>query len=225
MFLELACFSLKEALKAKDLGVHRIEFCRDYNLGGVTPDVKDFEKLRKAIPHIPIHVMIRIRGGNFLYSEEELMTMVNQTKMFLDLGADGFVFGALLLNQEGGQYDIDLRACKKILAAAQKNHCVFHRAFDEVGDTAKATRELVSMGFSAILTSGGAQTAADNVNYLIDLQKVNQQIEIIAGGGLRSTNVHVFKDTLLHWIHSAAWDRGIGMMDQMEVLDILKAIR
>lgn len=224
MFLELACFSLKDALKAKDLGVHRIEFCRDYNLGGITPDTNDFKKLRKATPNLPIHVMIRLRGGNFLYSDEELMTMVNQISTFRDLGVDGFVFGALLSKFEGAQQSIDRKACKKLMAAAKNKPCVFHRAFDEVGHIETAMSELIYMGFSAILSSGGTHIAADNVNHLIDLQNANQQIEIIVGGGVRSSNVCVFKDTSITWLHSAAWDKDLMTMDQVEVLDILKAI-
>ena len=92
--LEIACFDKESAIIAAKAGADRIEFCAGLDVGGITPSLQDFLELKKEIA-IPIFVMIRARGGNFCYNNEEFQLMKNQLLEFKKEGADGFVFGIL----------------------------------------------------------------------------------------------------------------------------------
>jgi copper homeostasis protein len=225
MFLELACFSLEDAIVAAELGVHRIEFCQNYEIGGITPVAKDFKLLRAAFPKLPIHVMIRARGGDFFYSKDELAIMEEQLKTFLDLGADGFVFGALKPIKTSMPCDVDLEACELLIDAAKHKPCVFHRAIDEVANVYEAITTLSALGFQGVLTSGATPVAAESANQLSDLQKVHQKLDIIAGGGVRSSNAYELLNTSLRWIHSAAWHKEQKRMNEAEALLLLDYVK
>jgi len=219
--LEIACFSLKDALCAAELSVARIEFCEDYNTGGITPSLDDFTQLREKFPELPIHVMIRPRAGNFVHSADEIELMVEQIEAFRKLGADGFVFG--VLKEIGG---INISACKRLISAAQSKPCVFHRAFDELSDPFKALDELIEFGFSSVLSSGGPTTALDGFDVLKKLHtQAQNRIQIVAGGGVRSSNIETLLASDLEWFHSAAWDKGKQFLDGQEIVEMHKQIQ
>lgn len=216
--LELACFSLPDALGAAALGVDRIEFCEDYSSGGLTPNFEQFSILRTQYPKLPIHVMIRTRPGSFVHTEEEIELMCLQIKKLRTLGADGFVFGVLNKNHE-----INSHACLRLILAAAGKPCVFHRAFDELLDPTQALEDLISLGFFGVLSSGGPTTALDGLEVLNKLyNQAKHRIQVIAGGGIRSANLQQLISSDLEWFHSAAWDKEQRLMDAGEIAEMLQ---
>lgn len=219
--LETACFSLKDALRAAELGAHRIEFCEDYNTGGITPSLSDFKILREQFPNIPIHVMVRPRAGSFVHNNSEIQLMQQQITSFNDLGADGFVFG--ILNE---QNQINRSACQQLISIANGKPCVFHRAFDLLPNAFTALEELIELGFSGVLSSGSPTTAIAGLDTLKSLHlQAQNRIQIVAGGGIRANNIAPLIDLDLQWFHSAAWDKEQQLLDEQELVEILKKIQ
>lgn len=180
--LEIACFNLLSARIAAQAGADRIEFCANYSAGGITPSTNDFSELRKEYTK-PIYVMIRPRAGDFVYTKSEIAQMIADIQCFAQLGADGFVFGALLPNQ-----GIDFRNNARLIEATEGLPATFHRAIDLCSTLGDALKQLETLKFTSILSSGGGKTALEGVNALLWMQK-NCGLEIIAGGGLRSSNI------------------------------------
>jgi copper homeostasis protein len=198
--LEVACFSLKSALNAIEGGADRIELCTDYSSGGITPPLEIFLELRKSTTK-PIFVMIRPRPGSFIHSESEIEIMNQDIENFKEAGADGFVFGLLTKDLE-----IDIPASRHLIEKAEGLPCTFHRAFDLLTNPAKAVEKIINFGFSSILTSGGKATALDGAQEIRKLIKIaNSHINIIPGGGIRSTNIKIIKEIVQsEFYHSAA---------------------
>jgi copper homeostasis protein len=201
-FLEIACFNPQSAVIATNNGASRIELCKDAHLGGTTPLLSDFQAL-KSQATIPIYVMIRSRGGNFIVSDQELIQMSRSVKEFDDAGADGFVFG--MLDEENR---VDQERCLDLMWITRGKPCTFHRAFDEIPpDLMEHELEvLVEAGFKAVLTSGGETDAVRGKERLKTLvEKAGNRIEVVVGGGVRSENVEELKGTTgARWFHSSA---------------------
>jgi copper homeostasis protein len=215
--LEIACFNLDSAKIAAQAAADRIEFCTDYSLGGITPSKSDFSKLRSLYSG-PIYVMIRLRGGDFVYTETELSQMQEDINVFSKLGADGFVFGAL--TADGW---INLEANGQLLAATSGLPCTFHRAFDSCTNQQEALSRLESLGFNNILSSGGMKTALDGIENLRSAQK-NTTLNIIAGGGIRSkTIVTLAKEFDTEFYHSSGIING-DIADATEITALKKAL-
>lgn len=214
--LEVACFDLQSAKTAADAGADRIEFAADYSSGGVTPDPDDFRELR-TYTQIPVYILIRLRGGNFHYSADEIFAMKKSIIEFTDLGADGFVFGCL-----DGENEIDKHANTILLQTAQPLPCTFHRAFDRVEDQKSALKKIIDMGFSSILTSGGENNALAGARHLARLNKESAGlIEIMAGGGIRAENISELRK--IHdarWYHSACITESSGKADKNEIIKL-----
>lgn len=215
--LEIACFNLESAKIAAQAGADRIEFCADYSLGGITPSKTDFSELR-AFYSAPIYVMIRARGSDFVYTETELRQMQEDINAFGKLGADGFVFGALTID---GQ--VDLVANAQLLAATTGLSCTFHRAFDSCINQHEALNRLETLGFKNILSSGGMKTALEGIENLRSTKK-NTKLNIIAGGGIRSSNILALaKQFDTEFYHSSGILNG-DMADAAEITALKKAI-
>ena len=215
--LEIACFNLSSAKIAAHAGADRIEFCADYTLGGITPSQTDFSDLR-CLYSRPIYVMIRPRGGDFVYTDTELSQMQEDINAFSKLGADGFVFGTLTVD---GQ--VDLAANGQLLAATSGLPCTFHRAFDSCKNQQEALSRLKTIGFSSILSSGGMKTALDGIENLRSAQK-NTTLNIIAGGGIRSsTIVALARQFETEFYHSSGIISG-DIADATEITALKKAL-
>ena len=187
--LEIACFEKESAIIAAKAGADRIEFCAGLDVGGITPSLSDFLELKKEIT-IPVFVMIRTRGGNFCYNNEEFQLMENQLLEFKKEGADGFVFGILDENSE-----VNLVQNKELVALAEGLPCTFHRAFDRVNHYQKSLEEVISCGFKTILTSGTKPNVTEGKEILKNLVELaNNRIDILCGGGLRSFNITEIKN-------------------------------
>jgi copper homeostasis protein len=198
--LEIACFNMESAIIAQQAGANRIEFCADMNAGGVTPKLEEFILLKTKI-HIPIFVMIRPKGGNFIYSKEEFEQMKKDILHFKNADANGFVFGILTENKE-----VNTIQNKALVELANPLPCSFHRAFDEINDQMEALDSIIECGFRTILTSGNAKNAMEGLSSLKALAlKANNKICIMPGGGVRANHIEILKENIrTNWFHSSA---------------------
>ncbi|ASW74187.1 copper homeostasis protein [Chryseobacterium piperi] len=198
--IEIACFNPQSAMIAFENGADRIELCDGLSEGGTTPDFKTAQQLREKI-NIPIFVMIRPRGGNFTYSEKEFETMKEDLKQLKSLNIDGFVFGIL------DEYDeVNMEQNKTLVELAAPLPCTFHRAFDRANGLESSLEKVIDCGFKTILTSGQKPNVAEgkeNLKKLVEL--AGGKIEILVGGGLRSSNIQDLRDfTKAGYFHSSA---------------------
>lgn len=182
--LEIACFEITSAETALRSVADRIEFCSEQQQGGLTPNIEEFRYL-KSVYRKPIYVMIRPKGGSFIYTDSEFELMKSEIINFKNSGADGFVFGIL---KSGNTVDIDKN--RILLELAGDVPCTFHRAVDRTPDLEKAVEELIDLGFKVVLTSGGKNSAMEGIENLKKLtEKYSNRIDILIGGGVRSGNI------------------------------------
>lgn len=215
--LEIACFDLASALIAAESGANRIEFCADYSIGGVTPDLHETKELLSKVK-IPVFVMLRIRAG-FHSQKGDLEIYLKQVNDFRSIGINGFVIG--FLNDDN---TIDETLNLELLNHIHPLPCTFHRAVDYTPDYFQSMEWLKKKGFDRVLTSGGPGNAFD---YLPNLKKANElfgkEMVILPGGGIRSNNVAELKQTTgCNEFHSAAMINGI--VDTNEIKQLLAVI-
>ena len=212
--LEIACFNLTSALIAQENGAGRVELCDGFEVGGTTPSLETIIKAKDFLT-IDLYVMIRPRGGNFVYTDVEFEEMKTSIVALKTQKVNGFVFGIL---NEGKT--INVTQNKALVDLAQPFSCTFHRAFDEVSDAFKSLEEIIDCGFTTILTSGQAQNVTDGANRLAELvTKANNRIVIMPGGGLRSSNIgFIQQGTKANWFHSSAITEGNGVANSNEIM-------
>ena len=198
--LEIACFNLKSALIAQENGADRVELCANMKEGGTTPDFKIAEQARKELD-IDLNIMIRPRGGDFVYSNTEFEQMKSEIVALKKLNIDGFVFG--ILDREG---NVNMDQNQELVALADPIPCTFHRAFDVVNNMYQSLENVIECGFKTILTSGQKENVVEGITILAELvKKANNRIVIMPGGGLRSTNIGLLKEkTNATFYHSSA---------------------
>jgi|UniRef100_UPI0040482CED copper homeostasis protein len=190
MLLEAPVFNLQASLEAAQLGIDRLELCANFPEGGETPSAGMLRFLKREID-IPIFVMIRPRGGNFVYSPKELLVMKQDIQLLGDLGADGFVFGAL-----DAQGSVNESACESLLRAAESKPCTFHRAFDASADLTGSLEKIIQLGFHRVLTSGGENSIEEGLPQVMALlEQAKERIIILPGGGLKVTHVSRLKES------------------------------
>jgi copper homeostasis protein len=184
MQLEVAVDSLDRALAAERAGAHRLELCADLQSGGLTPGIELIRQARAAV-RIPIHVMVRPRPGDFVYSGAEFAEMKLSIEAIAAENIEGIVTGVLLPD---GQ--VDVPRTRELVALASPMQVTFHRAFDQTPDLAAALESVVLTGAHRILTSGGAANAETGAPILrsLTLQAANR-VTILLGGGLHPGNI------------------------------------
>lgn len=181
--LEACVGNYKEGKKAFELGADRIELCDNLLEGGTTPSYGTILQCKEDID-IDINVIIRPRGGNFVYSKEELDIMKNDILLCKKLGVSGVVFGFL---KEDNTLDFELT--KEFVEFASPLSVTFHMAFDEIEDKFKALDNLISIGVDRVLTKGGEGNAYKNKDILKDLVRYSKdKIIILIGGGVTKEN-------------------------------------
>jgi len=219
--VEIACFNLESALIAQKYGADRIELCADMLVGGTTPTIETIQQARKNLS-IDLYVMIRPRGGNFVYSETEFEQMKSEIETIKKLGVNGFVFGILKEDKT-----INLEQNKVLVELAKPFSCTFHRAFDAVSNYEKALEDVISCGFSTILTSGTFPNVMEGKEVLKQLViQANNRIEIMPGGGLRSTNISELNETVkANWYHSSAITDGSETANSEEIIQLKKKLQ
>jgi copper homeostasis protein len=182
--LEICANSFASALEAQKGGANRVELCENMAEGGTTPSYAQI-KLCKEKLSIEVWPIIRPRGGDFLYSDDEFELMKEDIKICKSLNCDGVVIGILLVNGE-----IDKQRCAELITLTKPMPISFHRAFDMSNDLQKALEDLIELGFVRVLTSGGAANAFNGTEIISKLVKqANGRIEIMAGAGINSTNI------------------------------------
>ena len=214
--LEIACFDLESALLAQKTGADRVELCADMSVGGTSPAIEMIQQARENLT-IDLYVMIRLRGGNFVYSGAEFEQMKSEIEAIKKLGVNGFVFGIM-------KYDntINIEQNKALVDLAKPFPCTFHRAFDEVLDYEQALEDVISCGFSTILTSGTFPNVMEGKEVLKQLvNQAKNRIEIMPGGGLRSTNVSALNEMVsANWYHSSAITDGSEIASPEEIMQL-----
>lgn len=195
MIVEACVESLEDAIYAEKRGANRIELCAQLQVGGTTPGPDLIKSVTSAID-IPVLVMIRPRGGNFVYSESELDQMRMDIQNSLEAGADGFVFGTLTDENE-----INLDQMRILMQDVNSLPVTFHKAIDEVNDPLKAVRELKKVeGVHRILSSGQQPTAVEGAATLNEMiAEAGEDLIIVAAGKITHENL----DQLINLIHTS----------------------
>lgn len=184
LLFELCAPSLAAAIAADRGGADRIELCADLAVGGVTPDEQMMTAVIQGVS-IPVHVLIRPRAGDFVFSSQEFELMQRQILAARAAGAAGIAVGVLLPNGR-----VDVNRSRALTELARPMHVTFHRAFDETGDLAEALEDVIQTGADTLLTSGGATDALTGVRSIARLRlQAAGRIELMAGGGLRLENL------------------------------------
>uniref|UniRef100_A0A8C3KKL6 Copper homeostasis protein cutC homolog n=1 Tax=Calidris pygmaea TaxID=425635 RepID=A0A8C3KKL6_9CHAR len=178
--MEVCVDSVESAVNAERGGAGRIELCAGLVEGGTTPSMGLLQVVKQCV-RIPVFVMIRPRGGDFLYSDREVEVMKADIRLAKLHGADGLVFGALT---EDGRIDTEL--CTALLAVCRPLPVTFHRAFDMVHDPLVALETLISLGFERVLTSGCDSSALEGLSLI---KRLAEQGFFSPGGGITERNL------------------------------------
>ncbi|MFH1179683.1 MAG: copper homeostasis protein CutC [Candidatus Bathyarchaeota archaeon] len=185
--LEVCANSLASALAAQTGGAYRVELCDNLYEGGTTPSLGCIKLAREKLD-IKLNVLIRPRGGDFLYSDDEMEIIKRDIQTCKQVGVDGVVIG--FLTPDG---DIDKDRTRKRIKAAHPLSVTFHRAFDVCRDPYKALDELVSLGVDRILTSGQRNAAPQGVELISELVDLaGNNVIIMPGAGLKPENIKDF---------------------------------
>ncbi|HEX3385880.1 MAG TPA: copper homeostasis protein CutC [Mucilaginibacter sp.] len=200
--LEVCANSVASALAAQEGGAFRVELCENLSEGGTTPSYGQIELARKLL-NIKLYVLIRPRGGDFLYSDTEFEIMKADITHCIKTGCDGVVIG--ILNADG---TVDKQRSGE-LAQMAKNAglgVTFHRAIDMCADMEQALEDAISIGCERILTSGGRSTAIEGVNVIAHLvEKAKDRVSIMPGAGVNETTVaDIVQFTHATEVHSSA---------------------
>lgn len=197
---EVCANSVESCLAAQAGGAHRVELCAGIPEGGTTPSYGEIAIARKKLD-IKLNVIIRPRGGDFLYSNTELETMLADIDMMHSLHVDGIVAGAL--TAEG---DIDIDVMQRIMAHAGSIPVTFHRAFDRCRQPLEALHQLIDLGVSRLLTSGLQPTALQGASMIKQLVELaNGRIAIMAGCGVNEGNIaQIARETGAREFHFSA---------------------
>lgn len=182
--LEICVDSVESAINAQAAGADRVEFCDNLIEGGTTPGYGSIVSARSNL-NIGLHVIIRPRGGDFLYSDLEFDIMRRDIELCGECGVDGIVTGILLA---GGNIDIERTA--KLFEFAYPMSTTFHRAFDMCSDPVQGLEDVIATGASRLLTSGMKNNTQDGIELIRQLViQADERIIIIPGGGIDETNV------------------------------------
>jgi copper homeostasis protein len=184
MILEACVENLSEALIAQERGADRVELCENLAVGGTTPSYGTIVTCKKHLS-IPVIVMIRPRGGDFVYSSLEVDSMLEDIRICQKAGADGIATG--VLTSSG---DIDLHILRRLVGEAGSMQVTFHKAIDETGNIETEILKLKDSGIQRVLTSGGEPTALDGsrmLNKLIHLTAGS--LVILTAGKVTSENL------------------------------------
>lgn len=198
---EVCANSVESCLAAQAGGADRVELCAGIPEGGTTPSYGDIATARELLMHTRLHIIIRPRGGDFLYTPVEQRIMLKDIENARRLGADGVVFGCL--TPEG---DIDIALMKQLLEAAQGMSVTFHRAFDVCRQPKQALETLIQLGCQRILTSGAQPTAEQGIPLLKELQaQADGRIILLAGCGVNENNIaRIASETGIREFHFSA---------------------
>jgi copper homeostasis protein len=182
--LEIATSDFETTRSAVSGGADRIELCANLNEGGTTPSYGTIYQCRESFD-VLLYPIIRPRGGDFLYTDDEYEIMLHDVKLCKQSGWDGIVIG--LLNNDG---TIDIKRTAALIDIAYPMGVTFHRAFDRCCDAFEALEQLVQIGCERILTSGQQPTANEGMELIAELNKIaDHRVIIMPGSGVRQENI------------------------------------
>ena len=185
MIKEACVESFEKALEAQSNGANRIELCENLAVGGTTPSYGTVKICLEKL-NIPIFPMIRARGGNFVYSKDEIKIMKEDIKIFKELGVKGVVLGCLTSDNK-----IDLELTKELVDLAYPMEVTFHKAIDEILNPLDYIDDLVNIGIKRILTSGGEATALEGKDLINEMiKKSNGRLKIVVAGKVTKENLN-----------------------------------
>ncbi len=198
--LEVIGFNIESCLLAQQAGAHRVELCDGPGEGGTTPSYGFIKAARKVL-HIDLYPIIRPRGGDFLYSEDEFEIMKTDIMACRQLGCNGVVTG--MLRADGS---VDKERCSQLVEIAFPMEVTFHRAFDRTNDPFAALEDIIAIGCERILTSGQKPNAMEGAGLIASLvEKADERIVIMPGSGVRSDNISELSAiTKAHEFHTSA---------------------
>ncbi len=212
---EVCANSVESCLAAQEGGADRVELCAGIPEGGTTPSYGEIKVARKLLNKTKLHVIIRPRGGDFLYASLELERMEEDIRMCRELGVDGVVIGCLTSDGE-----VDMEMNRRLIALAKDDASswaasgknlnpmtvTFHRAFDRTANPMKALEDIIDLCCDRILTSGQQPKAIDGIPLLAELEKkAKGRINLLAGSGVNEENIHkIFEATDIHEYHFSA---------------------
>ena len=196
--LEVCCYGVDCAVNAQEAGADRIELCSAPKEGGLTPSAGTLQAARVHL-HIPVHPIVRPRGGDFCYSEREFATMKSDVALIRELGFPGVVLG--VLDEDA---HIDINRMREIMPLCGDMQVTFHRAFDLCHSPKRALETLTELGVARILTSGQQQNAESGIVLLKELTELSEGPIIMAGAGVRLSNLQKFLDAGIRELHTSA---------------------
>lgn len=215
---EVCANSVESCLAAQAGGANRVELCAGIPEGGTTPSYGDIAIAREVLNNTLLHVIIRPRGGDFLYSPIEQRIMLKDISNARRLGADGVVLGCLTANG-----DIDLPLMQQLMEASQGMSVTFHRAFDVCRNPKRALEQLIDLGCDRILTSGQQPTAEQGISLLKELQQqADGRIILLAGCGVNENNIaRIAAETDIREYHFSARENiNSGMLHRNEAVSM-----
>ena len=207
--VEVCANGVESCLAAQEGGADRVELCAGIPEGGTTPSYGEIMVARRVLTTTRLHVIIRPRGGDFLYSDLEVERMAADITVCRELGVDGVVFGCLRADGT-----IDVERNRYLMECASGMSVTMHRAFDRTADPALALEQVIDLGFDRILTSGQQPQAILGVDLLAKLNRqAAGRITLMAGSGVNEQNIRTIRDvTGLHEFHfSGRESRPSGM--------------
>ena len=191
--LEVCVDSYASAMAAIAGGADRLELCSALSVGGLTPSAALLRQIRR-VSSIPVRCLMRPRGGDFLYTKEEIEQMALEMESLRKAGADGFVIGCLSADGE-----LDGKAMEPLLAEADGMGLTLHRCIDVSRDLQKTYRDAASLGFDTVLTSGGAGKCLDGLETiaaLLNLRDAEKGPEVLIGAGVNAGVISAFRTQL-----------------------------
>ena len=199
--VEVCANGVESCLAAQQGGADRVELCAGIPEGGTTPSYGEIKVARRVLTTTRLHVIIRPRGGDFLYTDLEVERMAADIAVCRELGVDGVVFGCLKADGT-----IDVEKNRYLLECARGMSVTCHRAFDRTCDAQQALETVIDLGFDRILTSGQQPKAIQGAELLARLHRqAAGRIILMAGSGVTEQNIsELHKKTGLHEFHFSA---------------------
>ncbi len=207
--IEVCANSVESCLAAMEGGADRVELCASMPEGGVTPSYGEIITARRRLPSMGLHVIIRPRGGDFVYTMLELERMSIDIDIARQIGVDGVVFGCL--DPDGG---IDYDANAMLMEHVGNMSATFHRAFDRSSHPFDSLEKIIRLGFNRVLTSGQEPKVIEGLPFLTNLQRqANGRITVLAGSGVDETNIaNIYNTTGVNEFHFSARVKKPGRM-------------
>lgn len=210
---EVCANGVESCMAAQEGGADRVELCAGIPEGGTTPSYGEIKVARRKLTHTRLHVIIRPRGGDFLYTPLEVERMIEDIKVCRDMGADGVVIGCLRADGT-----LDIEANRRLVEAAQGMSVTFHRAFDRANDPVAALEQLIALGVDRVLTSGQQPTALEGTALLQQLnEQASGRITILAGCGVNESNIKDIQ--LATGVHEFHFSARVPVKSRMQYLN------